>query len=392
MTIDRLSYDGGRGVGRHNGLVVFVPKTAPNETVAVRIFALKKNYAEAELLSVIQPSPHRREPPCSVVQECGGCPWQHISYGEQLRQKEALVAHHLKEVLPAHVNAPHVTPSPHEFRYRHRVQIHAHCTEGSRVQFGFFKKGTHHLIPIQDCLIAEQKIFDDLGSELFSQRTVWLRPEKPTKIEVALEPNGRRVIRPLHMQSAEFTQVNREQNENLISAVLEEIESLQHRKSSFKRIYDLYCGSGNLTFPVAQKYKMSLITGVEAHAPAIALAKQKQRGLDAPIEFVSADVKRFLSHISHHDSTLMILDPPRSGLGHHITSEILRLQPEAIIYVSCSLPTLARDLKALTTSCSVERPYHIVNVRAFDMFPQTEYVECIVTLARPSSSHPPPRS
>src|ERR1700741_2024114 len=97
LTIDRISY-GPAGIGRVNGKVIFVPGTIPGDTVEVAIEEEKKNYARGRVLTLITPAPQRRNPPCPYVSRCGGCPWQHMNYVEQLRAKEAAVREQLQRI------------------------------------------------------------------------------------------------------------------------------------------------------------------------------------------------------------------------------------------------------------------------------------------------------
>jgi len=97
LMIDRLSY-GPAGVGRSEGKVVFVPGTAPGDEVEVAIGEERKNYTRGHVTALVSPSHHRRVPPCPYVTQCGGCPWQHIAYAEQLKAKEATVREQLQRI------------------------------------------------------------------------------------------------------------------------------------------------------------------------------------------------------------------------------------------------------------------------------------------------------
>ena len=90
LTIDRLAY-GGRGVGRLNGFVVFVPETAPGDRVRARLWRVKSGYGEADLEGIESPSHLRTAPPCPHFGPCGGCIWQHLTYDAQAAAKEAIV-------------------------------------------------------------------------------------------------------------------------------------------------------------------------------------------------------------------------------------------------------------------------------------------------------------
>ena len=123
LMIDRLSY-GPAGVGRSEGKVVFVPGTAPGDEVEVAIGEERKNYARGHVTALVSPSHHRRVPPCPYVTQCGGCPWQHIAYAEQLKAKEATVREQLQRI--GGIADPPVLPilaAPSEWHYRHRMRL-----------------------------------------------------------------------------------------------------------------------------------------------------------------------------------------------------------------------------------------------------------------------------
>jgi 23S rRNA (uracil1939-C5)-methyltransferase len=155
VNIDRLSI-GGRGVTRHEGLVIFVPDSAPGDILEIKLSFVKKNFAEGRIERILTPSLERIQPPCPVAGVCGGCSWQHISYAEQLKQKHALVIEALRkfsghfdplkpELLIEKVSA--VVPSPSEFRYRNRIQLH-HAPGVRGAHLGFYKRGTRQIVDI----------------------------------------------------------------------------------------------------------------------------------------------------------------------------------------------------------------------------------------------------
>jgi tRNA/tmRNA/rRNA uracil-C5-methylase (TrmA/RlmC/RlmD family) len=366
LTIDRLSYDGGRGVGRFNNFVFFVPDTAPNEQVSAQITELKKNYGVARLVDIIKPSGERVIARCPVVSTCGGCSWQHVSYPEQLRQKHQFLLHYLKKFLPPDFIVPSIVPSPNEFNYRNRVQVHAMRSPTGAVEYGFFKKGTNNLVKIKACDISENILFESLESELSSRISV--KDKKLRKFELAINNEGNRVIRDLNQEESEFSQVNSKQNDNLKDYILIKINQSE---KNVEVIYDLYCGSGNITVPLAKAFPNCEIIGVESNVTAIEQAKQNKL---ANTTYFAKDVFSYLQQVKTTPPAAIVLDPARAGLSSEVINELLRLEPQIIVYVSCSLPSLARDLALL---CS---KYKIHDVCGFDMFPQTDYLESIVTL------------
>ncbi|HVK62628.1 MAG TPA: TRAM domain-containing protein, partial [Bdellovibrionales bacterium] len=216
VQIERLAV-GGRGVARHEGLVIFVPDTAPGERVEVTLTLVKKNFAEAKLNRVLHPSSHRRTPPCPVAGVCGGCNWQHLEYDEQVRVKRELVRESLSKFSGFDVSKTEsvspVIASPREFRYRNRSQFHH---DGSK--FGYFKRGSHSIVDIDDCPITEEAIAAKIP-ELKKQ----LANKKPGRIEVSLDQDGVVRVKSADIQHDEdeggglsFSQVNSEQNKLLI--------------------------------------------------------------------------------------------------------------------------------------------------------------------------------
>lgn len=357
ISVERLSYDGGRGVGRlEDGLVVFVPFTAPGDRVQVRLKEIKNSYAEGVLEKIIATSKHRTEPQCPVFGRCGGCRWQHIDYTEQVRQKTQLIEFSVKK----NYTEPVVTVgAPDPYNYRNRIQLHKKAN-----QVGYFAEGSHDLVAIESCPIADrdlQPLITRLQGDEYSDG----------KYELALTESGP-VIRDLKSEMSEFTQVNAAQNQKMKELIFERLES-----ERFSLVYDLYCGDGNFTFPLAYFYKQTPIWGVEAHAPAIVRADAKARSANLKnVRFQAQEVKEFLKRQDFKEGTLMLLDPPRAGLEPGVIKDILRLAPTKIIYVSCNLATLARDLTKLSDSYSVDE---LIGV---DMFPQTEYIETLSFLSR----------
>ena len=364
LRIDRLSYNGGRGVGRYEGVVVFVPETAPNEFVEVKITAVKKNFAEAELIKILEPSPSRRMPPCPVAGVCGGCSWQHIVYPEQLRQKEAILRHALARAL-REKGGEHsqygltIRPAPSEFRYRNRIQIHV---EGAR--FGFYAKRSRELVSIEDCLIAESALLENFAP-IISQGS----------LEVSFDEQGRRQIRELDERGPSFAQVNTRQNEELRATVVNYVERIGQ---GLRRVLDIYCGDGNLSFPVIEKFQSLHLTGVELSKSTVRRAQDtaNKSGFADRVEFIAGDAQAYLKKLSSSevDASVMILDPPRAGLGRDTISEISRWASHGllgVVLISCDLGSFERDAGLL------REHFSLVDVTGIDMFPQTEYIEIV---------------
>ena len=254
LRVEKLSYNGGRGVSKHRGFVVFVEGAAPEETVKARITTVKKTFDEAKVVEVISPSAHRRTPPCPVAHQCGGCPLQHVEYSEQLFQKQQIINDFVSRNLPDQtLTVLPILPSPNEFRYRNRIQLHS--VNGL---VGYYARGTNSFIPIEDCLISEESLIEALP-EVRSQTQ---NQDKMTRFEVARGLDNKIHIRETQKDPSTllFAQVNAAQNEKLIETV---VMWAQESSDQFSQIFDLYAGAGNITWPLATAFPNISVTGVE---------------------------------------------------------------------------------------------------------------------------------
>ncbi len=368
VQVDRLSV-GGRGVARHDGAVIFIERAAPRERLQIRISFVKKKYAEAVIVKILEASDARIKPPCPHWSECGGCSWQHLSYAEQLKQKSSLVQESLDKFSGfKDFKVKDCLASELEFRYRNRIQVHVQ--DGS---LGFFKKNSHTIVPITDCLITDEKITKKFANLRKDSSRKKIPSKKPERIELKLDSNS-----PDLDSELDFSQVNTGQNEVLRELVCNLAKSLMADKNPLQ-IFDLYCGGGNLSFPLSEVFTNSKIIGVELSANSIAAAKAhlKRTKHQGQIEFHQAKVEDFLKQSTYDlKSNLVVLDPPRTGCDPVTMQVLAEKKPHSIIYVSCHPATLARDLKFLSDD------YMISMVQPLDMFPQTDHVECIVGLQR----------
>ena len=340
VQVDRLSV-GGRGVARYESAVIFIEKAAPQEHIQIKISLVKKNYAEATLLKIIQASPARVTPPCMYYETCGGCSWQHLNYAEQLVQKRILVQGSLTRMSGfSDFTVSECLPSPKEFRYRNRIQVHL-----DKGELGFFKKNTHQIVNIDDCLITDERITSKFA-ELKKKSARLSRFDKEAdRVELKVDDDLNHDVK-MTSPDMGFSQVNTEQNFKLRQIVCELAESLIAEKAP-EQILDLYCGAGNLSFPLLEKLKTMKIVGVElsakniSDAKALALRKYPQ----APVHFFQAKVEDFLQKMAGGlEQSLVILDPPRTGCDPLVMKSLSEKKPLSIIYVSCHPATLARDL------------------------------------------------
>ena len=332
--------------------MVFVSATAPGDVAKVKITAKKSKFYEGELIQLIEPSPHRRTPPCPVAGRCGGCAWQHLNYSEQVIQKENILRSSFKKLKNFEWRS--FLTAPDEFHYRNRIQLQVR--DGQK---GFFALRTRELVPIHQCYIAEPALNEKMNR---------LSPQElqASKIELALSEAGDVLVMPgaRDPEAALFAQVNRAQNEVLKKETLAAIGVRP------EWLMDLYAGSGNLTAPLHHQYPDVPLLAVELSKSAV----QRGKILLPKVEWQSGDVARVLkSRTRSRGIGVVVLDPPRTGCSEEVVVELLRLKPQQIIYISCNPMTFARDAERLVA----EGVYRLDHVRGLDMFPQTEHVEVI---------------
>jgi len=396
---------GGSALGRHEGRVIFVPYTIPGETVRVELVEARARWGRGRLLEIVDPSPHRVEPPCPYFgpDRCGGCHFQHIAYEAQAEYKREVVIDQLARLGGLHdAKVQEIIGAEEPWAYRNHAQFNT-TPEG---QLGFLTADTHHVVPVEECLILDPLLNElraalDMewpelhrlslrcGSATGDRMAVFeLNHYEDFDIEVdfavscvILLADGETVVlmgngyleeqvagRDFRISANSFFQVNTAGAEALVAMVR---DSLAPAKD--KRLLDLYCGVGLFGLSLADQ--VGSVLGVESDPSAVADFHYNARGLDQ-IELIEGKVQSVLARINE-PVDLVLLDPPRSGAGQAVTGQIARLQPRRIAYVSCDPATLGRDARHL-----VENGYLLQEVHPVDLFPQTYHVESVALFIR----------
>lgn len=176
-----------------------------------------------------------------------------------------------------------------------------------------------------------------------------------------------------------FFQTNTRQGERLFEEALERGDLAADRV-----VWDLYCGAGALTLPLARRAKH--VVGIELIEEAVSLGRKNAtaNGIEN-VEFVAADMKEVLGKRADlgamPEPDCVYLDPPRDGMHPDVLASLARFRPARIVYVSCNPSTFARDLDGLAGA-----GYDVHPVRPVDMFPHTAHIECVTHLTRRGGS------
>ncbi len=396
---------GGAALGRHEGQVIFVPYAIPGETVRVEIVESRARWARARLLEILEASPHRVDPPCPYFgpERCGGCHYQHIAYEAQAEFKHQVVVDQLARIGGMHeANVQEIIGAADPWGYRNHAQFSL-TPEG---RLGFLTADTHHVVAVDECLILDP-LLDDLWTAFDMEwpqlRRLSLRCGSATgdlmavfeldhyedfDIEVdfpvscvLLLADGEAVVlmghshlvdhvagRDYRVSAGSFFQVNTSGAEALVELVRDYLTP-----AGDDTLVDLYCGVG--LFGLALADRVGHVVGVEADPSAAADFRHNAQGLEH-VKLVEGKVQAALAHLEG-PVNLLVLDPPRSGAGQQVVSEVARLGAKRIAYVSCDPATLARDARHF-----VEFGYQLREVQPVDLFPQTCHVESVAVFAR----------
>jgi 23S rRNA (uracil1939-C5)-methyltransferase len=430
VKIDRLAHLGS-GVGRVDNRVIFIPFTAPGDTVIARIVHKKKQYLQGEIKEIVSQSALRNPPPCDIFGTCGGCHWQHLVYATQLELKEKTFTDLLHRIgkVESLEQLP-IVPSPREYSYRCRVQLHADY-RSPEYSLGFFKEASHEIIQFQYCHISDPLI-NSVLQELRPFLNLWVPKPTIRRIHLNVSVDDEKVIAIFHVSphfiregralfrnpqaihtqlmgvvligerrekrpveigetvakyswnsprgikiryrigALSFSQVNPQQNHHLIHAVLEMAEMQGNEK-----VLDLYCGVGNFTFPLSLKAQYAV--GIDENPWAIKDARYIQKlNPIRNLEFLCMSVQKALHEkpkkILRPD--IVVIDPPRAGC-RQIIKGIVELGAPKIIYISCDPGTLARDLRTFRLG-----DYIPVKTQPIDMVPQTYHIESVTLLRK----------
>ena len=391
LKIDSLDHNG-RGITHLSNKVVFVENALEDEIVEINILNDKKNYIEASVSKYIQKSNERVEGLCPYYEVCGGCDILHMTYEKQSEFKQNKIRNIVDKYLDKSIKVNKIVKSNNQFGYRNKVTFQV------KNALGFYKNKTNDIVKIDKCLLASKKINDSIeylnkldltkinkitcrstSNELMiiidSNSNIDISPIKDIASSIYIKdklvhgnPNIYNMIGTYKyiISPDSFFQINDDICKKLYDKIYDETKDS-------KNVLDLYCGTGSIGIYVSENKN---VLGVEINESAINDANvNKELNNIKNISFICGDSGKESKRINFKPDTI-IVDPPRSGLDNNTINNILEINPNKIIYVSCDPMTLVRDLKLLSNN------YSINEINPFDMFPNTKHVETITILKR----------
>lgn len=429
----------GSGVGRHDGMAIFVPNTAVGDTVLVRIVKVKKTYAYGKVAAILTPSPDRCEPDCPVSVPCGGCVYRHMRYEAECTIKANKVYEAIKRIGGVDMAPQPMLCADNEARYRNKAQ-YPFSVDGKA---GFYAMHSHRVVPCADCKL-QPAVFADIVSavedfvekyhiSLYDEaahtgllRHLYLRLAEATgELMVTLVINGETLphseplierLQAVGGEALKSVQLNHNTADtNVIlgerctvlygaptitdvlcglSVRLSPLSFYQVNRQMAQRLYekaadyaapdgavvlDLYCGAGTIGLSMAHRAKQ--VIGVEIVAQAVEDARHNAaaNGIENA-RFLCADAADAARQLAAEgvQPDVVIVDPPRKGCEAALLSVITdRFCPDRVVYVSCDPATLARDLQHFTA-----HGYTLCEYTPADLFPRTAHVETVALLSR----------
>jgi len=438
FTIEKLVY-GGDGLARlpadeHGpGKAVFLPFVVPGDEVEASLVTSRPGFVRGQLNRVLTPSPERVEPACPYFTRCGGCHYQHIDYAAQLRYKAEILRETLRRTAKFELQQEIALHSAQPWNYRNRTRLHVH--HEPQFALGYFRYGSHALLPVESCPISsplinqaiavvwalgrEQAVPEPLhGLQFFANHDdtrmlveAYVRPGTEAKllqplaaalhsavpqiagvVVFAVSPTEdetlqRAPLTSIHPQTSQaigeeflmyhavgvdyrvsagsFFQTNRFLVDKLVEAVV--------TKQTGRAALDLYAGAGLFTSLLSRNFDQVLAVESSPHSFA-----DLRRNVLSNVKCIRTATEAFLAErAAKLAPDLVVVDPPRAGLGDKVTAALCRMSASHVTYVSCDPATLSRDLRRL-----LESGYRVEQAHLVDLFPQTYHMETVLHLAR----------
>lgn len=372
-TVRALSHKGHGVIDHPDSRVLFVKGTWPGEEGIFRVDRGTKSYEYAELIELTKKAPERIHVPCphrgDTERTCGGCPWMMINYESQIKAKEQRISFLLDKNKISFKSRLPLIPSPKVFGYRNRAQFK---TNGK--QLGYVSEGTNNLVPIQDCLILNDKMRDLLSQMKDSLPNKSWAPTGDFSWSYLDVDDEQNISDVLPNKRRPFRQGNSEQNLKMKDWIL---QSLAGYRKDYP-IMEAFCGSGNFTECISQAGFTNILA---AEVRGSAIAELKSKNLSGvrimEIDMTEKGIWQQLAKRQPH-AKILLVDPPREGIEKRKGIFKYLDNLEIIIYISCEPTTWARDIKDFQ-----ENGWYVDEITPLDMFPHTPHVEILSILKKP---------
>lgn len=431
-----MTHDG-MGVCKIDGFPVFVANALKGEKADIKIVKVNSSFGFGRLIEITEKSPFRKEPICDHFSECGGCNLMHMNYQMQLDFKKYRTKQTLRKLGKIHTTVKDTVGmlNPYYYRNKHVVPF---GEQNGRIIAGLYKKRSHDIIDIKRCYIIPKQtmdmikylksVFDELNIPPYDEvrgigvirhavirnsykfddvsvTLVTLTPKLPKKdiIVKKLTSKFPNVVSIIHnfnpdntnvvlgkkskiiygddfirdeingvffkISHRSFYQVNPAQTEELYKKAIEYADL-----SANEVIIDAYCGIGTIGLSVAKYAKTVLGVDVVKRAINDALQNAKNNNIQNA-KFVAGKAEDVIQHWANYDVDVLFIDPPRKGVDKAFLETVVTMNIPKIVYISCNVSTLARDLNFLQS-----KGYEVLEVTPFDMFPQTTHIETVTKL------------
>lgn len=405
-TLDIASISaGGDGVARHEGLVVFTPRTAPGDRVVAEV-TVQGRVGRGQLVRVEREGPSRVAPSCvhyETPDRCGGCQWQHVDIAAQRDAKRAMLRDAFQRIAKREIPLPPIHAGE-PWRYRRSLTLAMRKRANGEWYAGLRAfDDPEAVFALYDCRITAEPVlaawrevlaaaahFPDEprlrgtvrvidgrahfvleGGREWSELSAFL-DAVPNIAAVWWQAEGkrRRIVadrRPANEPGASFAQVNPEMAAQLHAAVVQRVMAHAPQK-----VVDAFSGAGDTAAAMAAQGVR--VVAIEADEDATAYAATRlaaMGGASNGSRAIAARVEDVLP--AHLPADVVILNPPRSGVDAKVTAALAKAPPKAIIYVSCDPATLARDVSRLPG-------WTVQHLECYDLFPQTAHVETLCEL------------
>lgn len=390
--------DFGRGIGYVDNKIIFIENALPNEIVDVNIVKDTKKYYEGNVIKYIKVSDKRKEVKCPFYDRCGGCNLLHITYDDSIQYKVDKVKNILDKFASIKNNIE-IIKNDKPFNYRNKIELKIENNK-----WGYYNSSTHNFVEINECLIAKESINNVIFNRKFikvNNGSITIRSNYNDEIILSIETNedyffdiegikekiklvgivvndkliyGESYF--IEKVKNKFFKVNYNSFFQVNLCVASKISNIISEYSFGENLLDLYCGVGFLGQLVSDKYKK--IYGIEINENSIidAIKNSNINGIKNTY-YLCGSTDKLIYKINDNIDTV-IVDPPRSGLVKNTIDDVLKINAERIIYISCNPVSLARDLSLLKDNYNVEKIYML------DMFSNTYHVECVSVLNRKS--------